>query len=441
MRTTALAAALCILSPLAVPSLAHGQDLTVHDGWMLTPEAGKPGENGIGSPTVAYVPDTDTWVMFFEARYGSGAPCTQGIWGIGRATSPDGLTWTVDDDFALQPKLDSYYDCVMAHPSVTYDDGTWTLFFKAHQNAEACADTDNVPSWGCSLVTGIGVAQSTNGTDWTVSEEPIYVDNTIGFPRATKVDGVWNVFFERRSSATSFEIWRTTSSDEGATWSDVARVLQPGFADWVEEEVFNPAVTCDPNDTTGIPLTMWAGGANHDDDNFATVRTMGVGLAVSQTGAAWFWDPDTPALLRVVTPEDGNTEAEQDWRHWDVLRTGDEHLIYFAERFADDGNKPRVGLAYTYAEQQTALDEANIRNGVCDFREDTDLPEDTDPTDSTGSTDPTDSTEPSDSHSDDTDTGEPPPGCEEGCSQASSGGVGALGLALGLVGVLRRRRR
>jgi hypothetical protein len=96
---------------LALSSSAFAQDLVVHPSWMLEPVPGKIYETGIGSPAVAYDRTNDLWTMFFETQFGPpDAECGFGRWGIGRATSPDGLSWTIDDDLVVSPTPGTYYD-------------------------------------------------------------------------------------------------------------------------------------------------------------------------------------------------------------------------------------------------------------------------------------------------------------------------------------------
>ena len=97
-------------------------------------------------------------------------------WGIGRATSSDGVTWSVDASPTLDPSQGSFWECAAVQPSVVYEGpGEWHLFFKAFQEAGKTCDDDTGnadgitdPEWGCSTVTGVGYASSTNGVDWTV---------------------------------------------------------------------------------------------------------------------------------------------------------------------------------------------------------------------------------------------------------------------------------
>ena len=116
---------------IALLGSASAQNLTVH-GTVLAPVPGTYYENGIGAPAVAYDPARDLYVMLFETKIpNSGAwfdgsafaacPPSVRVWGLGRATSNDGLTWTVDADPALMPIAGTDRGCVVAHPVMLFD--------------------------------------------------------------------------------------------------------------------------------------------------------------------------------------------------------------------------------------------------------------------------------------------------------------------------------
>ncbi len=146
---------------LAFATAADAQTFTKHDQFLLEPNAADFTANGVGSPAVVWDPDQQLYVMLFESRLGGGdATCTWGPWGIGVATSADGISdWTVWPDVVIEPGPDLYRRCVAAHPAVLYDQGTYRIWFKAHQGNNACADGD-LP-WGCERISGVGYAEGT----------------------------------------------------------------------------------------------------------------------------------------------------------------------------------------------------------------------------------------------------------------------------------------
>ena len=98
--------------------------------------------SGTGSPTVVH--DGTKYVMFFESRLSEAYLTSVGatgnyegcrnnpdrdrvVWGIGRATSTDGITWTADPDPVFIPQEGTFFHCQAAQPNVVYADGTFHL--------------------------------------------------------------------------------------------------------------------------------------------------------------------------------------------------------------------------------------------------------------------------------------------------------------------------
>lgn len=426
--------------------VAHAQDLQVHPGWMVQPQPGKIYENGIGSPTVAYDPASDTWTMLFETQFGPedavGGPCRQGRWGIGRATSPDGLTWTIDDDLVLAPEDDTYFACVVAHPDVLFDGTTWHLWFKAQQTHTICDGGAPAPPWGCNPVTGVGYATSADGVHWTVRDRPAINLFSFGFPSVVEVDGVLRMMLAYANARTGvYELWQSVSVDAGETWSTPQFVLGPGFAPWVDDEIYNPAVTCNPAAQAPFgPYVLFAGGRNSEPQQGGPPQliTAGLGRAFSGDGTTWAWDGTDPIISWELRPP-APAQPDRDWRHWTAMRIGQEYLLYFSER--DDLGRNRVGLAYTYPTVQTSFPERYISDRTCAGPDDTGAasvddtdvaPDDTDePVEETLDTSPIplDDTPPPDSRA-----------CGCTASAPALRGAGAGLLAVGLL-VARRRRR
>jgi len=445
-----------ILGGLAAASTAFGQGLTIDSDWMIEPVPGTFYENGVGAPTVAYVPDEDLWVMLFETRFPDAGDCgangNPGRWGIGRATSTDGLNWTVDADAVLEPATDSFYSCVVAHPVTIYDEATdiTHMWFKAHQNTTACDNVDSAnpePAWGCENITGVGHATSTDhGETWTVEPEPELNLSDFGFPAITKVNDVYYMLLAYNDPNTrSFELWQSLSGDDGATWTDPAFVMGGSATGWVYNEVYNPALTC--FETGASPFDVFFGG-RETDASFDPIQNQwvveilyaGVGQANSGDTVSWLQNVLNPYItwdLAAVPPE-------KDWRHWDAMRINNDHLLYFSEK--DDNGRNRVGLAYTYTTQQTAFNEANINPRICAWSNDTGITgsetdSQDDPTDSNVETESESDSESGDSidtNDSDNDT-DPTTGEGGGCCK-EDGDASTGWMALPLLLLWRRRR-
>ncbi|MGC6493597.1 MAG: hypothetical protein ACON5B_12230, partial [Myxococcota bacterium] len=347
---------------LSFPSAAWAQNLSFleHDQWMIEPQPGTFYENGVGAPSVAFDEANNQWVMYFETRFPEPTDTCIGVgqWGIGRATSPDGLSWTVDDEPVITNQLGSYYGCVVAHPNVLFDGKTWRMWFKAHQENGPCDDPKNPSPWGCSPVTGVGYAESTDGIDWTVTTDPVINLGNFGFPAVTRVDDVYYMLLAYSSSANGiFEIWEAVSTDDGVTWSPPTTVLEPNTVLWAPDELYNPAVTCQnhPN----FPFILMTGGRDTTPaGGSTTLLTAALGRAFSANGVQWPWDGTVP----IYEWDLSGPVPDNDWRHWDVVllegsKLGafefqdNEYLLYYAQRNEEGRN--RVGLAYTYDTIQT----------------------------------------------------------------------------------------
>lgn len=426
------------LCGLLLTPTALAQELLVHPGWLLEPAPGTAYQNGIGSPAVAYDRATDTWTMYFETQFApEDGECRAGRWGIGRATSPDGLTWVIDEQLVLEPQPGTFFDCVVAHPDVLFDGTTWRLWFKAHQRNTACAGGNAAPPWGCAAVTGVGQATSTDGIHFTVDEEPAINLFSFGFPAVVEVEGVLRMLLAYSNASNGiYELWESVSVDDGVTWSVPQYVLGPGFAPWVEDEIYNPAMTCDPTPPAGQgAITLFAGGRDSEVvlGGPPRIASAGLGRAWSDDGVLWTWEGTEPLIGWNLTPAPG-TQPDRDWRHWDAMRVGEEYLLFFSQR--DDQGKNRVGLAYTYDAVQAGFPERLISDRICGG-----LDDDTGATDGPADSDPT-----TDSDAADTDTGRRvgPPDSEgedpekKGCACGSSSAPSGIWL-LGLLALRRRR--
>lgn len=130
-----------------------------HDLGRVLDPAGHPlTAAGVGAPTVAWDPDDELFVLFFETQVDASvaAPCSNGRWGIGAASSPDGVTWTVWDDLVVAPTPGTPYACVAAHPAVVYDGGVFHLWFKAEEGSTL--PRSPAAAWEADNYTGVGYA-------------------------------------------------------------------------------------------------------------------------------------------------------------------------------------------------------------------------------------------------------------------------------------------
>lgn len=169
---------------LTLLPLAHALPALTDSGFVLRGPASGNFSRGVGAPTVAW--DGAQWVMYFEALTANPpAACAKSLV-IGRATSPDGRTWTLSPDPVLTPDTDdptSPYHCAVTHPAVVYDGTTWHLFFTAWGASPR-------PPWTWNLNNGVSYATSTDGVTFGVDQAPTPIgDYAIGSQDWYEPDG------------------------------------------------------------------------------------------------------------------------------------------------------------------------------------------------------------------------------------------------------------
>ena len=121
---------------------------------------------GIGAPTVAW--SGTEYVMFFESRVDPPTSACDQAWVIGRATSKDGIDWTIDEEPVYLPSWSdttSPEACAVAQPAVVYDGVDWHLFYSMWS-------VSTRPGHGWVTGEGIGHAVSSDGQTFRSVEAP-----------------------------------------------------------------------------------------------------------------------------------------------------------------------------------------------------------------------------------------------------------------------------
>jgi hypothetical protein len=333
---------------------ASAQDVgafVTHPAPVLTAKAGTFYQNGVGAPTVVYDEVLGRYIMVFEARLPeTDARCPVGVWGLGVATSTDGLSWNVFPTPIVRPNPGdgTYYSCVAAHPTAVFDSSSnmMLLFFKGEQGTDACDLLS--PSWGCDTWTGVGrvfMPMSASGVPLAVnvSSSPVLtVGQNFGFPKFVKVGSTYNLMLSIYPN-----IYRATSSNVTSFTLDPTPAITPiTTVTWANQEVFNPAATCEDAGPFGYSsyfggrtLSSWA------------IADAGWGKGISSDGASWFLN-ESPYYT---------WDDDSDWRHWEVLRVGvADHLVYFSEK--NSTGVTQIGVSYT-AEAWSGIDVYDKRCG------------------------------------------------------------------------------
>ena len=165
------------------------------------------------------------------------------------------------------------------------------------------------------------------GVDWNMTSAPVLAVSGFGYPSVAKINGHYHMQIAKVP-----DIWQATSLD-GTNWTmDLSPVMQPGVTFWAPDELFNPALVCADADTTPYPYETFVGGR-------AKWRWMvlagGWGKAISDNCTDWPIAAD---------PYFEFSGAEL-WRHWDVMRNGNEYRVYFSEKDATGKNRISVGYS------------------------------------------------------------------------------------------------
>lgn len=290
------------------------------------------GTAGAGSPTVVWdtTPATDHYVMVYEtqtAANGTGG-CAGGVWTLGVTTSTDGVNWT-DAGSALVSNA-SYYSCVAAQPTAVRQTGSANIvvYFKAE-------DTTGF--------TGVGrLVMTWNGSGYTVSSvdpSPVLANASVfGSPKAVYDSAIGQY---RMAYAQRPDMYVTSGSGTSFPAGTVA--LARNFAPWAPDEVINPAVACQADGS----YHLYVGGRDFAAGS-SNIIGNSMGRRQSARGDFATWSPGPGALVDLV-------RGDPLMRHWDVLRAGGQHLMFFSER--QGGNGPvQIRMAYTGTAQPTPSD-------------------------------------------------------------------------------------
>jgi len=331
-------------------ALGTAQAQTAAD-WSIYPTvlltgADVPYGSTVGSPSVIYDSVSDRYIMFFETFMANSPNCPAGDWGIGLATSPDGLNWNVSANPLIAPDPTSpnptYHSCVAAHPGAIYippsaggaPGGTVYVYFKAEQASDACAVLDPDPSWGCGQYTGVGsmrIRLRANGTisSTVVAPAPVLEKSVnFGYPKPLRYGDTMALSYTQYP-----DVYIATANTPTGPFTEQGVALAAAdytSLSWVEDEFYNAALAC--LDQPNFPLRMFAGGRDND---FGIVLNGGVGIAIA--------DPSNILTWTLAAAPQFAFSGDDSFRHWDVLRVGaSSWLLYYDERDASGANQVRL---------------------------------------------------------------------------------------------------
>lgn len=342
------------LLALALAAAAHAQSAAdwQFQGTVLAPDPGSSyANNSVGSSSVAWDYVNNQFLMVFESRTSTvDANCPNGVWDVGLATSPDGVTWTPQASplLAPNPAANNFYSCVAAHPSIVFRTTTAQqvpsayLYFKA----EGWNGANN----------GIGVASirfRASGTPylryvWSTPALPASAGHTWAMPKVVRQGSNWRMMVQdypdiREFTSTS----AVTFSGGGAVRLDFLTYKTP-VVSWVVNEFFNPAYVCNDDPVGNQDLKLFPGAR---DTEYGQVVSGAWAKAVSNRSSINFVLDTTPQATWASDPE---------FRHWDVLGlTTGEYLIYFDEKDNSGNNFIRMGTT------DPAWTSAQVRSRIC----------------------------------------------------------------------------
>jgi hypothetical protein len=325
-----------LLALVAGSAFAQQFTWSYQAGAVLSPDPASTYANvSVSNPSVVRDIFNNQYVMAFETKTTTvDANCPNGVWDIGFATSPDGITWTMQTTPAIAPNpaSNNYYSCVAAHPSLIYRSTnpaavpTMFLYFKA----EGWAGANK----------GIGVAFikfRSSGAPYVrnLYAAPALVPSsgqTFATPHVIRQGSNYRMMVQEYPDILEY----TSNSGTSFTTAGVTRfglsTYQQPIVSWVDDEFYNPAYVCDDDPIGSFDLRVFPGAR---DTNAGTVLSGAWSTAVAHRSIFSYVLNTTPEVTWA-----NNTE----WRHWDVLglTTGD-YLIYFDEKDVSGNNFIRLG--------------------------------------------------------------------------------------------------
>lgn len=204
---------------------------------------------------------------------------------IGHATSPDGISWTMDpQNPVLTPETEGDWEVTSFLNLAVMHDGTgFRMWYGGTDSSGYCQ---------------VGMATSPDGFAWTrYSGNPVFETGPVGSFDYGAVNpatvfrrgGLYHMWYSATVAPTVFAtgtIGYATSVD-GLSWvRHPSPVLEPGPSDWDSYIVYGPAVVFD-----GSSYHMWFTGIIGFGTIFSGVQ---IGYATSTDGISWTKDPGNP---------------------------------------------------------------------------------------------------------------------------------------------------
>jgi hypothetical protein len=306
---------------------------------VLTPSASGWDSQFVSSPSVIRV--GSNYFMYYE-----GQDSATGVRQIGMATSPNGVNWTKSQlNPVLKPGGAGTWDSLEVHyPSVHFDGTTYRMWYLGRNQVGAYGQ--------------IGLATSTDGTNWTKRAEPVfgtvnsrtpgtvikvgtnfvmwYVDQWYDIGSASSLDGIsWTDLGEITSpSMTSYQLTRPTVILDGATY----RMLYMRYSSGTD--IY-------PNAMGATNPTDMSGGASLEMTN-ATIA-----YASSSDGRDWTFYNGNPVLVMGPSAWDSPGVGQPS-----IIKDGSAFKMWYTGGVIINGNRVQGSIGYAingYDEGATTL--------------------------------------------------------------------------------------
>jgi hypothetical protein len=304
----------------ALSQTAVASDLT-DAGFILQASTGY----GYGAPSVVAVEDEElgySYTMYVESQQSAGN------WAIFRATSTDGVSFTLGTSAVITADSTQFYTRSVAQPAALFDGTTWHMFLSGTGNTASDK--------------GIAYLISTDGITWTFDSKVASLGTAGGGDASvTLVDDVMYLYFTRGT-----RIYGMQSTDFGDTWGAEALIMAPtASTSWMSRAVNGSAAFCDEFGTAPDAIMLPFYGWNASN-------TKAFASASSADGVTMTIDPYAPYTY--------STGAALDYLHWDVLNTDTGYVVYYSK--VDSNGRKAIGLAT----QATTVGWSEASDRVCE---------------------------------------------------------------------------